>query len=167
LTRVRRAAPDDARAIAAVHVQTWRAAYRHALPADVFDALDVDERERLWQQLLDDDENAVFVSELDAIVTGFVSVGPSREVEGEGEVYAIYLHPDSWGSGAGAVLMQAARTWLAQRFPAAILWVLEDNPRARRFYEREGWSVDGERMDVMRGVEVPEVRYRLSFLDQR
>jgi hypothetical protein len=41
--------------------------------------------------------------------------------------------------------------------------VLEDNPRARRFYEREGWEHDGGRKDdELLGVTVSEVRYRLA-----
>ena len=44
-----------------------------------------------------------------------------------------------------------------------MLWVLADNPRARRFYEREGWRAGGERVDdPIRGVEVEEALYRLS-----
>jgi hypothetical protein len=46
----------------------------------------------------------------------------------------------------------------------AILWVLDDNPRARRFYEREGWALDGERkVEPHLGVDVAEVRYRISL----
>jgi ribosomal protein S18 acetylase RimI-like enzyme len=163
---VRRATPGDARAIAEVHVATWRAAYTHAFPAEVLDSLSVDEREQLWRRAMANDEISVYVAEAERIV-GFVSVGPSSETRGEGELYAIYVHPDSWGSGAGAALMEAGRGQLAERFSTAILWVLEDNPRARRFYEREGWVVDGHRTEVVRGVEVPEVRYRLSGLDRR
>jgi ribosomal protein S18 acetylase RimI-like enzyme len=163
---VRRATPADARAIAEVHVATWRGAYGHAFPAEVLDSLSVDEREQLWKRTLAAEEFAVYVAESDRVV-GFVSVGPSREAEGDGELYAIYVLPEAWGSGAGPALMEAARDRLAERFSSAILWVLEDNPRARRFYEREGWVADGYRTDVVRGVEVPEVRYRLSGLDRR
>ncbi|HEY4411425.1 MAG TPA: GNAT family N-acetyltransferase, partial [Gaiellaceae bacterium] len=46
----------------------------------------------------------------------------------------------------------------------AFLWVLEDNPRARRFYEREGWELDGERKeDDFLGVRVAEVRYTIRL----
>lgn len=167
MTTVRRATIQDAREIAEVHVATWRGAYAHAFPAEVLAALDVEERERLWQRAVANEDMAVFVTEDGGSVKGFVSVGPSREVEGEGELYAIYVHPDAWGTGSGPALMSEARRWLAERFPAAILWVLEDNPRARRFYEREGWTVGDRRLDVVRGVEVAEVRYRVSFLDRR
>lgn len=57
--------------------------------------------------------------------------------------------PEAWGSRAGSALMTAA---------------LEDNPRARRFYEREGWILDGGRRDEeLLGLTVAEVRYRISF----
>ena len=81
-----------------------------------------------------------------------------------GELYAIYVLPQAWGSGAGAALMREAVAGLREAFDGdAVLWVLEDNPRARRFYEREGWRLDGGRKrDTFLGVEVGEVRYRLS-----
>jgi RimJ/RimL family protein N-acetyltransferase len=42
-----------------------------------------------------------------------------------------------------------------------ILWVLEENPRARRFYDAAGWQLDGARRPIeVLGVSVPEVRYR-------
>mgnify|MGYP001076255222 CR=1 FL=1 len=56
----------------------------------------------------------------------------------------------------------------AESFDEAILWVATENPRARRFYEREGWSEDGERVDEsIPGVSLPETRYRVSGLARR
>jgi GNAT superfamily N-acetyltransferase len=161
---VRRATREDARAIAEVHVATWRGAYAHVFPAEVLDSLSVDDREQGWRRVIADEAMSVYVAEDDSRIAGFVSVGASRNAEGEGELYAIYVLPGAWGSGAGKALMEAGRAWLAERFATASLWVLEDNPRARRFYEREGWFLDGERTDIVRGIPVSEVRYRLSFL---
>jgi len=46
-------------------------------------------------------------------------------------------------------------------YSEGILWVLDDNPRARTFYEREGWSVmDVTREETFLGTVVREVRYR-------
>jgi hypothetical protein len=42
-----------------------------------------------------------------------------------------------------------------------MLWVLDDNPRARRFYEREGWHPDGSAESDYLGLTVPLVRYRM------
>jgi ribosomal protein S18 acetylase RimI-like enzyme len=92
---------------------------------------------------------------------GFVSIGPSRDEEGIGELYAIYVDPDEWSRGAGRALIARAERRLAEEYTEATLWVLEDNPRARRFYEAAGWQTDGARQTVVRlGVSPPEVRYR-------
>jgi GNAT superfamily N-acetyltransferase len=71
--------------------------------------------------------------------------------------------PEAWSSGAGAALMASALEAL-RSYSSATLWVLADNPRARRFYEREGWVLDGgRREEEILGVDVAEVRYRITF----
>jgi GNAT superfamily N-acetyltransferase len=161
---VRRAEPADAREIAEVHVRTWQAAYHHAFPAEVLDSLDVDERVRGWLERIEADM-AVWVAETEGGIVGFASAGPSRTEDGFGELYAMYVLPEAWGSGAGPALMAAVKDWLAgEGYTTAMLWVLADNPRARRFYEREGWRVDGERVDTIRGAEIEEALYRLALV---
>jgi ribosomal protein S18 acetylase RimI-like enzyme len=95
-------------------------------------------------------------------VVGFISVGASRDNEAGGELFAIYVDPDHWGSGVGRELMAAGEERLRELGHTDVfLWVLEDNPRARRFYERAGWYDDGGRRQVtFLGVDAPEVRYR-------
>jgi len=152
---------EDARGIADVHVRTWQAAYRHAFPAEVLDALSVDEREAGWRERLDAGMR-VWVAAESAAIVGFAAAGPSRTEEDVAELYAIYVLPEHWGTGVAHDLMAAAIGWfLAEQYATAMLWVLAANPRARRFYEREGWRFDGTRTEVMRGVEVEEARYRI------
>jgi GNAT superfamily N-acetyltransferase len=161
---VRRAGPADARGIAEVHTRTWQAAYRHVFPADVLDTLDVEERVRGWLERIEADM-AVWVAESEDGIVGFVAAGPSRTEDGLGELYAIYVLPEAWGSGAAPALMSAFKDWLEREgYTTAMLWVLADNPRARRFYEREGWRVDGERVDTIRGIEVEEALYRFALV---
>jgi GNAT superfamily N-acetyltransferase len=161
---VRQATAKDALAIETIRVNGWRAAYRHVLPTRNLDAMAVDEtrwRERLrrppagWSTI---------VADRDGTVVGFASVGPSRDERGVGELYAIYVDPESWSTGAGRALIERAEELLRKRFRQATLWVLEDNPRARRFYEVAGWSTDGAHKAEERwGVLAPEVRYRKTL----
>jgi len=156
--------PADARGIAEVHTRTWQAAYRQVFPAEVLDNLDVDERVRGWLERIEADMD-VWVAETEGRIVGFLAAGPSRTEDGPGELYALYVLPEAWGSGAGRALMDGFKAWLEREgYAAAMLWVLADNPRARRFYEREGWRVDGARVDTIRGVEVEEVLYRLALV---
>jgi GNAT superfamily N-acetyltransferase len=76
-------------------------------------------------------------------------------------MYALYVDPGSWGAGYGAALDAAVREDLGEHgFPDATLWVLEANERARRFYEREGWALDGGRRDHLGATAV---RYRVAL----
>ena len=161
---IRKAAVADARAIADVHVRTWQTAYAHAFPPGRLEQLSVDERELRWRGWLTEGHD-VFVAEEDGRVVAFVWVGPSRDPSADGELYAIYALPDAWGTDAGPQLMHIGVQALRDSgYHEAILWVLEDNPRARRFYEREGWALDDARTDEnFLGVRLPEVRYRLRL----
>jgi len=165
---VRRARPEDARAIARVHAETWREAYEHVFGAERLASVTVDARLEQWERILTIGQSDVFVAAAadpaDGIV-GFVSTGDSRDADAEAELFAIYVLPDAWGSGAGSALMRAGVEAMRLRASGdAVLWVLDDNPRARRFYEREGWTLDGERKeDEYLGLRVAEVRYRIGL----
>jgi GNAT superfamily N-acetyltransferase len=144
---IRDAGPSDARAIAEVHVASWRDAYRRLLPDGFLDRLSVDDRERSWRTMFTDPAYGVVVAEDAGRVVGFASFGPSRDEgapDGTGEIPAIYVHPDALGMGIGRQLFEEAIGKLREGgFARATLWVLEANARARRFYEKAGWSWDG------------------------
>jgi ribosomal protein S18 acetylase RimI-like enzyme len=166
--QIRAADSADAPAIAGVHIRTWQGAYRHVFPREGLDALSVDQRAAGWKRVFADARQRVFVAVRDGQIVGFASVGPSRDEDAEGELYAIYVLPDEWGRGAGPLLMDTALAELREDYRDAILWVLEDNPRTRRFYERSGWALDGGRKaESWLGVEVEEVRYRIELRDAK
>ena len=160
---VRPARIDDAEAIARVHLRTWQSAYRHVFPPDELDALPLEPRIAGWQRGLRDENGICFVAG-DPIL-GFVFAEPCRDDSQVGEVDAIYVEPSTWGAGVGRRLLARAEEELRERgFDDAVLWVLEDNPRARRFYESAGWVLDGGRKTLpLMGVDAPVVRYRKRF----
>lgn len=162
---VRAATAADADAIGRVHAETWRATYAGVLPEAAFD---VEARQRWWREVFARERHpasAVFVAELDGAVVGFTGVGASREEPGVGELFTIYVDPRHWGTGAGRELIARAEASLAASgFTEAMLWVLEGNDRAERFYRAAGWTQDGGRkVDELQGATLTEVRYRKSL----
>lgn len=142
--------------------ETWRVAYAHVFPADGL-AEDFIDPER-WRRRLETPPRGWTTYVAGNPVVGFVSVGPSRDERALGELYAIYVHPGAWSTGAGRLLIGRGEARLAERYDEATLWVLEDNPRARRFYERAGWAPDGAKKSEERwGAPAAEVRYRKRF----
>jgi GNAT superfamily N-acetyltransferase len=80
------------------------------------------------------------------------------------ELRSLYVVPEAWGSGVSAKLMVAAIESVRGDATEAVLWVGEDNTRARRFYEREGWVLDEATRASPLGPG--EVRYRLPLEPQ-
>ncbi|MEV0895207.1 GNAT family N-acetyltransferase [Actinoplanes sp. NPDC049802] len=166
---VRSATMDDAGALAVVHVRTWQEAYRGKVPQEYLDQLDPSQRREGWLRWLQSDHapavTLVLEHEVDGVV-GFVNVSPSRDPDTDpqlvGEIKAIYLLPEYWGHGAGRLLMEAGLHRLEKAgYSEVVLWVLDTNDRARRFYEAGGWRVDGSsKTDESRGFPLAEVRYR-------
>ena len=98
------------------------------------------------------------------------TTGGSRELVGfayvgDGCLYAIHVHPDWKGKGVGQALMNAARTSLRELgFEWASLWVLADNDRACRFYERDGWVLSGQtRISKIDGVMTRQLEYMYNL----
>lgn len=151
---IRSATVADARAIAEVHVEGWRWGYRGLLPDAVIDAIDVADRERQWVTGFTDDwrdGDACVVAEREGRIVGFAACGPAADEHvappaHAGEVYSIYLRDGVQGTGVGrALFAEAERALRDHGFERAVLWVLEDNALARRFYEAAGWRWDGTR----------------------
>ena len=169
MTKVRPATPTDADAIGRIQVESWRVAYAGLLPAETIAAFDVEARQQMWREGLarggPRPGSATFVALVDEETVGFATVGASDSEDGIGELYAIYVHPSSWGHGVGRALIEQSELSLrASGFPSALLWVLDGNERAERFYRSAGWQHDGEKEgekeDVFQGADVVELRYR-------
>ncbi len=166
---LRPAAAEDARSIATVHIETWQHAYRGQLPDRYLDELgeQLKRRVEFWGGEISNprsQKHEVWVAGAVAAIEGFVAFGPEREgAENAGEIYAIYVNPRCWDQGIGrALVMQAERRLAVLGYRAAILWVLESNSRARRFYELAGWARDGKiKLETLPDhIELREVRYR-------
>ena len=170
---VRDAVPEDAEEIARVHVVSWQVAYDQIFPAEALARLDetADRRAAYWRREVEARVplSSTLVAESDDEIVGFVDVRPSRDddVEPEriAELTAIYVAPRAWGAGAGRLLMAEALARLRRLgFEEATLWVLEDNPKARRFYEIAGWQDDGSvKEDEFLDTRVREVRYQIKL----
>ncbi len=168
MTEVRDAVPADAYQVARVHVRSWRSAYRGLIAQDYLDSLTPQD----WVHRYDFGRMGLrvpstLVAVADASVCGFASTGLCRDddLADLGELMAIYVDPRHLNTGIGRLLIGAARERLRARgFAGAALWVLRENDRARRFYERDGWGPDGARRHRIYGNEpVEEVRYRRTL----
>lgn len=161
---IRAASQEDAADLARIHVRSWQAAYRGLVDQAFLDSLDVQSRTERWDRILSQVRGRVLVVETSDEIAGFCALGPADQ-EDWGEIYSIYLAPEHWGVGLGRELLVAGELALSEAgYERALLWVLDGNPRARSFYERQGWELGKPiRIENIGGVDLTEVRYERSL----
>lgn len=181
---IRAGSTADAAQVAAVQRAGWLAAYEGIIAAEIINRVTAPDggarvrqsfRTRPWQRML----VAVTHGGDPSGIVGYASYGPETDVlsapwphplspDGDdgrvAELYALYVHPAWWSTGTGRALMERVLARSARAgYSFITLWVLRDNQRARRFYEKAGFTPDGA-TNVLAGLgSVPEVRYRRAL----
>lgn len=176
---VRAAVPEDAAAIASIHVRAWQAAYRGIVPDTHLDSLSIEKRTVFWRSLIegkvpDGSRNLRVVVALDDDkVVGWIATSLTRDSDKDdqwGEVQAIYVDPQCQQRGIGRRLMEYGTIALTNSGLAHVsLWVLSKNAGARRFYEQMGFiaDTDSEKRFTLAGSEVAEIRYLAALPQDR
>jgi ribosomal protein S18 acetylase RimI-like enzyme len=163
--RLESATAEDCRAIAEVHVESWQHAYKGILPGAYLASLSVTEREAMWRLMVEREPSHLVVARHVNQIVGFVAFGASRD-EGapaeRAEIWAIYVKPASWSTGAGRLLwLEALQRILADGYKTISLWVIAGNERAARFYERAGFALEPEsrKSFELGGITLEEMRF--------
>lgn len=165
MVTIRPAVPEDAEAIARVHVASWQTTYRGIIPDDVLAGLSVERRAEMWARaagLSGRDGRSLTVAHDGHIIVGFAAGGPVQHPDPvyTGELYAIYLLASHQRLGVGRRLVAAvAEALAAGHHRTMLLWVLSANARARRFYESLGGRAVREQLTTIGGSDYPETGY--------
>jgi GNAT superfamily N-acetyltransferase len=153
----RRAGLADLDQLFAIQKESGVAGYAHVFPPERYPFPEEEVRESLRRQLGEPGSVAL----LDDRGRGFVLVGA-------GWLHRLYVRPSAWGDGVGAALHDEALAVLrAAGSDTASLWVLADNLRARGFYERRGWRLNGAERPVPSPPNPLEVGYSIGLSGER
>jgi GNAT superfamily N-acetyltransferase len=166
---IRPAMPEDAPAIARVHVESWRTTYRGIFPQGLLDGLSIEDRARSWNDALANPPArfvALVACDETGQVVGFAAGGAERtgRLACDGELHAIYLLERAQRQGLGTLLIRRfARELHSLGFNSMAVWVLARNP-SRKFYEALGASVITEQQIERSGESYIEIAYGWSDL---
>ena len=177
--------PADFAALSRIHALAWHSAYRGVIPQSYLDREITPER---WIPFFQKGGQAgthqglILLRDGEAVCSG--SFGPARQdmgqdgslcafdhtpYQGWGEVISLYTLPGETGKGYGSRLLEEmVRRLKAAGHPGCLLYVLRENPGARRFYEGCGFAWDGTEVSVplSPGIICTDLRY-LRPLDGR
>jgi len=153
---IRRAEPEDAAALARLHIDVWDDAYTGLMPQGILDdrRAKVDDRVERWVGILAESEPPWVAEGADGLI-GFAKSGPARDNDMDDllELWSLYVRGSAYGTGVGYALFEQV---VGDR--ACYLWVLANNARAIGFYERQGFRLDGTEDEHDEGLHVRMVR---------
>jgi GNAT superfamily N-acetyltransferase len=148
---IRDSRPGDAETLFAIQKAASLAGLAQVFPPERYAYPDAEIRAR-WREV----GGGVFVAERDGRAVGVAAVDDCW-------LNGLYVVPDEWGRGAAAALHDAAVAEIAVQHDVAKLFCLEENHRARRFYERRGWRPNGETRRVPFAPRPLDVGYSLEL----
>ncbi len=164
---IRVATPADVAAIAHLHAESWRLAYRGVLSDEYLAGDVVADRKSLWAQRLSTPNSSqyVVVVEINAQLTGFACVLADADPAWGALLDNIHVAQSHQRKGVGGALMRQVARWHLQYHPTItmFLWVLQSNVIAQQFYESLGAVKVGVDIWVPPGGgAVPRFRYAWS-----
>ncbi|MFG1908383.1 GNAT family N-acetyltransferase [Kribbella sp. NPDC048928] len=157
----RLATPADGAAVGEIHAASWGAAYAPLFSEDVAQE-GIASRLTRWHDRLRDGNGLVMIGYVGARPLAMSWSSASESRTGFAEIHSFYTHPDGWGSGVSAALMDATLQQLqADSYDRVHLWTLRDTPQSRRFYTKCGFTETGatQTRDFGDGNPLPQVEY--------
>ena len=148
---------DEIRGKAFVHWKAWHEAYPGLVDQRYLDALTLERCEKMACSWTD----GLIVAKHEGRVIGFVGCGDrGDEAPDTGEIFALYVLSEYYGKGVAHKLMEAGLEQL-KHYPQVCLWVLKENKRAIRFYQKCGFAPDGKEM-ISPNIGAAEIRMVLA-----
>ena len=153
---------DSLLEISNIYENSWKYAYRNIIPQEYLDSI----RTGRWANRITRNgmKNLILIENERIIGTAGFCKSRWDNYCDYGEIVSIYFLPDCIGKGYGQHLLKKCVEELnALGFNKIILWVLEENVRARKFYEKNGFICSEEYLDDnIGGKNLREVMYTLS-----
>lgn len=142
---------EDVNGKAYVHWKSWQQTYTGMIPQEILDKQTLD----ICQKMAFRWRDGVIVAKCHGDVIGFAATGECRDADMSEtrEIIALYVLQEHQGKGVGYALLNEAQRRLGEGMPT-VLWVLKENARAIRFYQRQGYSFDGAEKSSSAGTEL-------------
>lgn len=150
---------DSREEISNIYEQSWKYAYKGIIPQAYLDSIPKGQ----WCGAFDNPDRYTLVMLDDEKIIGTSTYCKSRfeDYKDWSEIVSIYFLPEYMGKGYGKPLLeQAVEELKTMGFQTVFLRVLEDNHRARHFYEKCGFKYGGKYYDdTIGGKRLRELQY--------
>ena len=146
-----------------IYAMGWKAGYRGMLSEGLLASIPLDRWVDAFNENYITKRFELAILSADGEDVGAGAYGRSRDYEedGTGEITSIYFLEKAWGKGYSRELMDFIIRRLNEAgFHRIHVWVLKENLRARRFYEKCGFTPTGrEKRSSCGPEEVTNIEY--------
>ena len=161
---IRYAKLEDAEVLGKIHSESLQAAFKNIIPDHILNNdFSIERRTKSFIRELSVGSPRTAIVFEGSEPAGLMSFGKCRYGNNDKswiEIWRVYLAPKFWGSGIAEELMEwGINEILKENITNIELWVLEDNLRARKFYEKIGFKHGNTVQMISMGKELKELRY--------
>ena len=147
--RIERVKPGDEETLAYIQTESWKAGFKDILSDDALKrSTGMDKATAMYRRLLEEKIGNGYLLTVDGAPHAIAWWDATREQDmpGYAEIICIHSLQEKWRQGYGSRLMEAVLQDIKKAgFEKVMLWVFEENTRARRFYEAHGFTTGGIR----------------------
>ena len=164
MIEVKYAKYDDMKTLAFIQTSSWKKGFENILSEDTLEKYtDLEKCQMMLEKVYDSKSGNFYIACRDGKPCAELFWREGKEMDESAEIVALHSIPESWGHGVGKAIMDKATDDIkAKGYKHIYLWVFKENLRARKFYEKFGYSLDGEHR-VSDFDESVELKYMYSF----
>ena len=153
----RKVRAGDEQALAYVQTESWKAAFKEIVPADLLSKCTQLERATaMYKRLLAEQKGNGYMLELDGKPHCIAWWDAARDADmaGFAELICIHSLKAGWHQGYGSLMMrQILADVKSAGYAKILLWVFDSNVRAIKFYEAHGFVASGRKQSALGAVE--------------
>ena len=156
--KIRKARNGDEKTLAYIQTESWKSAFADIISADDLKKYtDIVKAESMYKNVLKSGYAEVSILEIDGKPHCIAAWSKARNPEFSDSAELICIHSlcNNWGKGYGTMMMNHIFNEIKNSgYNSVVLWVFENNTRARIFYEKHGFVLTGNTQTVYGAVEV-------------
>lgn len=148
----------DEKTLAYIQTESWKAAFKDILSPDVLEkCTNLGKATMMYRRLLEQNIGNGYLLKVEDKPHCIAWWDSTREKDmpGYAELICIHSLPDQWRSGYGSKMMDTVLHDISVAgYTKVMLWVFEENTRARQFYERHGFTTEGKSKPNIEPIEI-------------
>lgn len=144
---IRKVRPGDENTLAYIQTESWKAAFAGILDVQTLaKCTDIHKAIAMYRRLLEAGKGNGYILDVDEKphCIAYWDAARDADLTDKAELICIHSLPDNWRKGYGGRMMDHILHEIKTAgYSEAVLWVFNDNARARAFYEAKGFVCTG------------------------